>query len=121
MEVGGAPGWIRGLASIPLPDEIIEDNEQHTVINRYTPLGVVAAIVPWNFPIRLAVAKIAPAVLTGNVVIVKPSCVPRQDSREGWNDFANRREQTFHSLLWAEAGRVGPAVFPSGCSPMSKW
>jgi acyl-CoA reductase-like NAD-dependent aldehyde dehydrogenase len=89
MEVGGAPEWIRGLASIPLPDEVIEDNEQHTVINRYTPLGVVAAIVPWNFPIRLAVGKIAPAVLTGNVVIVKPSYVPPQDSREGWNNFAN--------------------------------
>ncbi|KAJ6084183.1 hypothetical protein N7486_010983 [Penicillium sp. IBT 16267x] len=73
MEVGGAPEWIRGLASIPLPDEVIEDNEQHTVVNRNTPLGVVAAIVPWNFPIRLAVGKIAPAVLTGNVVIVKPS------------------------------------------------
>jgi len=43
------------------------------VITRYTPLGVVGAIVPWNFPIRLAIGKIAPAILAGNVVIVKPS------------------------------------------------
>jgi hypothetical protein len=120
MEVGGAPEWIRGLASIPLPDEMLEDNEQHTVINRYTPLGVVAAIVPWNFPVRLAVGKIAPAVLTGNVVIVKPSYVPKTVKRVGTTSLT-RREQTFHSLLRAEVGRVGPAVFPSGCSPMSKW
>ena len=55
------------------PRSVIEDTDERTVITRYTPLGVVCAIVPWNFPIRLAVGKIAPAVLTGNVVIVKPS------------------------------------------------
>lgn len=69
----GSPEWIRGLASIPLPEDIIEDNEERMVITRYTPLGVVGAIAPWNFPIRLAIGKIAPAVLAGNVVILKPS------------------------------------------------
>jgi len=37
------------------------------------PLGVVAAIVPWNFPLLLAVWKVAPALATGNVVILKPA------------------------------------------------
>ncbi|HEV8335203.1 MAG TPA: betaine-aldehyde dehydrogenase [Candidatus Polarisedimenticolia bacterium] len=37
------------------------------------PLGVVAAIVPWNFPLLLASWKIAPALAAGNTVIVKPS------------------------------------------------
>jgi acyl-CoA reductase-like NAD-dependent aldehyde dehydrogenase len=37
------------------------------------PLGVVAAITPWNFPIILAVWKIAPALLAGNTVVIKPS------------------------------------------------
>lgn len=37
------------------------------------PLGVVAAIVPWNFPLLLAIWKIAPALASGNTVIVKPS------------------------------------------------
>ena len=37
------------------------------------PLGVVAAIVPWNFPLLLASWKIAPALATGNTVIVKPA------------------------------------------------
>jgi len=37
------------------------------------PLGVVAAITPWNFPLMLAVRKIAPALAVGNSVILKPS------------------------------------------------
>ena len=37
------------------------------------PIGVVAAIVPWNFPLLLAAWKIAPALACGNTVIVKPA------------------------------------------------
>ena len=39
----------------------------------YEPLGVVAAIAPWNSPLLLAVWKIAPALAAGNTVVVKPS------------------------------------------------
>ncbi|MFD5571149.1 aldehyde dehydrogenase [Streptomyces cadmiisoli] len=38
-----------------------------------TPLGVVAAIVPWNFPQTLTFFKLAPALAAGNTVVVKPS------------------------------------------------
>ncbi|KAL4863381.1 hypothetical protein BDV12DRAFT_29040 [Aspergillus spectabilis] len=65
--------WIRGMAGIQLPEDVIEKNDTRTVITRYTPLGVVCGIVPWNFPLLLATGKIAPALLTGNVIIVKPS------------------------------------------------
>jgi aldehyde dehydrogenase (NAD+) len=37
------------------------------------PLGVVAAIVPWNFPLLIAMWKVAPALATGNTVILKPA------------------------------------------------
>lgn len=37
------------------------------------PMGVVAAIVPWNFPLLMAVTKIAPALASGNSVILKPA------------------------------------------------
>ncbi|MFB7615205.1 aldehyde dehydrogenase family protein [Kitasatospora sp. NPDC056181] len=37
------------------------------------PVGVVAAITPWNFPLHQAVAKVAPALLAGNTVVLKPS------------------------------------------------
>jgi aldehyde dehydrogenase (NAD+) len=40
---------------------------------RWEPLGVVAAIVPWNSPLLLAAWKLAPALAAGNTVVVKPS------------------------------------------------
>ncbi|MFM2372901.1 MAG: hypothetical protein RIS85_2623 [Pseudomonadota bacterium] len=42
-------------------------------ITRHVPLGVVGAIVPWNFPILLAIWKIGPALLAGNTMVLKPS------------------------------------------------
>jgi len=73
MEVGDGVKWLSEMGKLDVPEEVIEDNEDRKVITRYTPLGVVGAIVPWNFPIQLACGKIAPALLTGNVIIIKPS------------------------------------------------
>ena len=39
----------------------------------HDPLGVIGAIVPWNFPLHMAMWKIAPAIAMGNSVVVKPS------------------------------------------------
>ena len=61
------------MADFQIPEDVIEETAARKVVVRYTPIGVVGAIVPWNFPLMLAAAKIAPALLTGNVVIVKPS------------------------------------------------
>ena len=73
VEVGMASTWIRGLTSIEINSNVLEETEDRKIVQRYTPLGVVGAIVPWNFPVLLAVGKIASAVYTGNTVIVKPS------------------------------------------------
>jgi len=43
------------------------------VYSRREPLGVVGAIVPWNFPIMIASWKLAPALAAGNTVVLKPS------------------------------------------------
>ena len=40
---------------------------------RPAPVGVVAAIVPWNFPVALVVWKLAPALAAGCAVVVKPA------------------------------------------------
>ncbi|MET7644316.1 aldehyde dehydrogenase family protein [Streptomyces sp. NPDC005426] len=40
---------------------------------RWRPLGPVAALVPWNFPLQLASAKFAPALAAGNTMVLKPS------------------------------------------------
>ncbi len=47
------------------------DGKRHMVVK--TPMGVVAAISPWNFPLVLAIRKIAPALAAGNTVILKPA------------------------------------------------
>ncbi len=39
----------------------------------YEPVGVCAAIIPWNFPLKMALWKLAPALATGNTVVLKPS------------------------------------------------
>jgi acyl-CoA reductase-like NAD-dependent aldehyde dehydrogenase len=72
-EVYGSIAWFRGIAKQSLPDETLVDNDERTVVTRPTPVGVVGAIVPWNFPILLAVWKIAPALVAGCTIIVKPS------------------------------------------------
>lgn len=47
--------------------------ENNTSIVRREPIGVVGAITPWNFPLWQAVWKIAPALATGNTVVIKPA------------------------------------------------
>lgn len=54
-----------------VPEEVFEDEEK-IVKTTYTALGVCAAICPWNFPLGLAAGKIAPAIIAGNAIIVKP-------------------------------------------------
>lgn len=65
--------WLTETAKMEIKDEKVEDTPEREVFVRYTPLGVCGAIVPWNFPIHLALGKIAPAVISGNTIIVKPS------------------------------------------------
>ena len=47
--------------------------EGHTSYLRRDPLGVVAGIAPWNYPLNMAVWKFGPALATGNTVVMKPS------------------------------------------------
>ncbi|GGF04240.1 gamma-aminobutyraldehyde dehydrogenase [Mycetocola zhadangensis] len=47
--------------------------ENHTSFVRREPIGVVAQVTPWNYPIMMAIWKIAPALAAGNTVVLKPS------------------------------------------------
>jgi acyl-CoA reductase-like NAD-dependent aldehyde dehydrogenase len=53
--------------------ETVPVKGNHLVYTLREPIGVVAAIVPWNFPLLLASWKIAPALACGNTVILKPA------------------------------------------------
>ena len=59
-------------ATLELPTETFEDDEK-LVTTTYVPLGVVGAICPWNFPVALSAGKIAPSLVTGCCIIIKPS------------------------------------------------
>ena len=61
-----------GLAEDFLRPERFEDDEAIVRIEK-TPRGVVAAIVPWNAPMGLAMGKVGPALVSGNTIVVKPS------------------------------------------------
>lgn len=72
-EIMGASIWFQYTASLDVPVEVVQDDDKRRVEIRRRPLGVVAAITPWNFPLLLATWKIAPALLAGNTVVIKPS------------------------------------------------
>jgi acyl-CoA reductase-like NAD-dependent aldehyde dehydrogenase len=73
MEVFGAGVWLQYYADLEIPRQVIQDDGAARVEVVQRPLGVVAAITPWNFPLVLASWKIAPALLAGNTMVLKPS------------------------------------------------
>ncbi|MBN3808858.1 aldehyde dehydrogenase family protein [Paraburkholderia sp. Ac-20347] len=72
-EIGGSIYWLREIAKQALPEEVVRDDGKNRVVTRYTPIGVIGGITPWNFPLLLAVWKIAPALMAGNTMVLKPS------------------------------------------------
>ncbi len=72
-EMAGTALWLDYTAGLEIPVEVIRDDADARIEVRRRPLGVVAAITPWNYPVMLATWKIAPALLAGNTVVLKPS------------------------------------------------
>ena len=65
--------FMRGLASLDLPEVVNEDTDVRLSVTRRVPIGVVAALSPWNYPVLLSWWKVVPALLAGNTVVLKPS------------------------------------------------
>ena len=72
-EVMGAAAQLKNTAKLPLPHEVTRDDDKARIEITHRPYGVVAGITPWNFPIMIAMSKIAPALLAGNTMVLKPS------------------------------------------------
>jgi acyl-CoA reductase-like NAD-dependent aldehyde dehydrogenase len=72
-EVGGTAKWIEYTAELEIPNQIVPLDGQRVAEVTRRPYGAVAAIVPWNYPLMSACWKIAPALLAGNTIVVKPS------------------------------------------------
>ncbi len=73
MEVFGASLWFSYFATLQIEPEVLQDDGTKKIQVLRKPLGVVAAITPWNFPVILLSWKLAPAFLAGNTVVAKPS------------------------------------------------
>ncbi|KAI6100125.1 aldehyde dehydrogenase [Pisolithus croceorrhizus] len=61
-------GWADKISG-----RVIETTEEKFTYTRHEPIGVVGQIIPWNFPLVMFAWKIAPALATGNTVVLKPS------------------------------------------------
>jgi len=73
LEVQGAAQWLQAVSQMTPPVHVSEDSDAQFIETRYVPLGVVCAIAPWNFPLTMATWKLAPALLAGNTMVLKPS------------------------------------------------
>jgi acyl-CoA reductase-like NAD-dependent aldehyde dehydrogenase len=73
MEVHGFVAFCRYFCGLTLPVKIVEDSEQRRVEVHANPLGVIAAMVPWNFPLILMAFKLSPALIAGNTMVLKPA------------------------------------------------
>jgi acyl-CoA reductase-like NAD-dependent aldehyde dehydrogenase len=72
-EVALAAAYFHYYADMELGRQVIRDDADALVQVVHRPLGAAAIIAPWNFPLTLAFAKIAPALSAGNTVVLKPS------------------------------------------------
>lgn len=72
-EILAAAFWCQRIADMEIPVTVNEDSPDRRSETHHVPIGVVGGIVPWNFPVMLGIWKIAPALLAGNTIIVKPS------------------------------------------------
>lgn len=73
MEIGGAAMMAMAQSTLELEEEIVEDSDSRLMRSRRVPVGVVGGIVPWNFPVMMAMQKIAPAMIAGCTIVLKPS------------------------------------------------
>ncbi|MGH6940606.1 aldehyde dehydrogenase family protein [Hypericibacter sp.] len=72
-EMDAAIARIRYFATLDLLPRVLREDATRRIVQERMPLGVVAAITPWNVPVLLLAQKIAPALLAGNTVVAKPA------------------------------------------------
>lgn len=72
-EVLGSAVQIQIAAKLEIPTETVRDDPKGLIEIRRKPFGVVAAITPWNYPVAIAMGKVATALVAGNTVVLKPS------------------------------------------------
>jgi acyl-CoA reductase-like NAD-dependent aldehyde dehydrogenase len=73
FEIGGAIAMLHAFTGMRLEPKVLREDETQKIVQLRLPLGVVAAITPWNFPMILLMIKVAPALMAGNTIVAKPA------------------------------------------------
>ena len=73
MEIHGAAGLAAAQSTLKLDEVVNQDDDTRLSRTRRVPVGVVGGIVPWNFPVMMAIQKIVPALMSGCTIVLKPS------------------------------------------------
>jgi alpha-ketoglutaric semialdehyde dehydrogenase len=91
-----------------------QDDPDMAVYSVREPLGVVTAITPWNFPVSIPARKIAPALITGNTVVFKPSSdAPMSGLRLAEALIDAGLPKGALNFITGRAGDVGPTITES--------
>jgi acyl-CoA reductase-like NAD-dependent aldehyde dehydrogenase len=72
-EIYGAAAFFKYFTTLDLPVQKVDGVPGARVELHRKPLGVIGAIIPWNFPMILMAFKLAPALLAGNTLVIKPA------------------------------------------------
>jgi aldehyde dehydrogenase (NAD+) len=87
------------------------DDGEMTVYTMREPLGVVSIITPWNFPVSIPARKIAPALVTGNTVVFKPSSdAPLSGYRLADALIEAGLPKGVLNFITGSAAEIGPAI-----------
>lgn len=73
FEMEAVVGFTRVPASLDVEPEVVFEDDTRLDVLHYVPLGVVAAIAPWNWPAMIAIWQMMPSIRMGNTVVIKPS------------------------------------------------
>ncbi len=73
FEVHESARILRIFAAMELPEKVLHQDAAGRAIETRSPLGVVAAITPWNFPLILLCNKLGAGLVTGNTMVLKPA------------------------------------------------
>jgi len=73
FEVGIVCDWLRATAAMSFDNKIVEDSDERQAVLVRKPIGVVASITPWNWPLMIATWHIAPAIRVGCTLVIKPA------------------------------------------------
>jgi len=72
-EIGAGLAYLNAYCDMVLEPAVLKETPTQRIEQHHRPLGVVGAITAWNYPLLLAIWKIAPALVAGNTVVVKPA------------------------------------------------